>query len=489
MGSNIVDMFNSGTVLITGSTGFLGKLLTEKLLRSCKGTTNIAIIVRSKKGLTAEQRATNMYNEKMFDRLRKERPNFTNYIKVIDGELTAFSLGLSTVDHDWLVKNVNYIFHCAATLRFDEPIEVATKVNIEGTEQLLNIATQMEALKGFVHVSTAYSHCHKTEIKEQFYPTPISASELKQKIKLNSLSSDIAKDWPNTYTFTKAVTENLILSFDKRLPIAVFRPSIVGSTYLEPDPGHLENMNGPSGVFAGIIVGFLRVFPIKTEKITDLIPADYTVNALISTMWDTVNRFKNSNPEKPKIFNYVSSAESPLAWEQLINGIFNSYKVAPPISATWYYCFTTYTHNWFGIILRLLIHRIPAIVFDFILILMSKKPKFWKLYDKTGKIMHLLRPFTLNEWKFYNNNTRELWCSLSQEDQQLFPFSMHNFDWNDYTKVFYYGIRKHILHEEADNISMALKKNQKLFWLKQVFIFSIAYIVLRILWNHLFISK
>lgn len=65
MGSNIVDMFNSGTVLITGSTGFLGKLLTEKLLRSCKGTTNIAIIVRSKKGLTAEQRATNMYNEKV----------------------------------------------------------------------------------------------------------------------------------------------------------------------------------------------------------------------------------------------------------------------------------------------------------------------------------------------------------------------------------------------------------------------------------------
>lgn len=90
----------------------------------------------------------------MFDRLRKERPNFTNFIKVIDGELTAFSLGLSTVDHDWLVKNVNYIFHCAATLRFDEPIEVATKVNIEGTEQLLNIATQMEALKVIIFIIT-----------------------------------------------------------------------------------------------------------------------------------------------------------------------------------------------------------------------------------------------------------------------------------------------------------------------------------------------
>jgi len=37
--------------------------------------------------------------------------------------------------------------------------------------------------QGFVHVSTAYSHCPRSEIKEEFYPTPISAKELKNLVK------------------------------------------------------------------------------------------------------------------------------------------------------------------------------------------------------------------------------------------------------------------------------------------------------------------
>lgn len=59
----------------------------------------------------------------------------------------------------------------------------------------------------------------------------------------------------------------------------------------EPDPGWVLNVNGPSGVVTSAIVGFLRVLPMATDKITDIIPVDYTVNALISVMWDTVNRY------------------------------------------------------------------------------------------------------------------------------------------------------------------------------------------------------
>jgi len=52
----------------------------------------------------------------------------------------------------------------------------------------------------------------------------------------------------------------------------------------------LENINGPSGIVTGVLVGFLRTIQLDTDKITDIIPVDYTVNALISVMWDTVNR-------------------------------------------------------------------------------------------------------------------------------------------------------------------------------------------------------
>lgn len=59
---NIADTFRDGTVLVTGGTGFLGKLLTEKLLRSCD-VKNIAVLVRSKRGLTAEQRISTIYQQ------------------------------------------------------------------------------------------------------------------------------------------------------------------------------------------------------------------------------------------------------------------------------------------------------------------------------------------------------------------------------------------------------------------------------------------
>lgn len=50
-------------------------------------------------------------------------------------------------------------------------------------------------------------------------------------------------------------------------------------------------MNGVSGIVAPLIVGVLRTIQLSTDKITDIVPVDYTANALISVMWDTVNRY------------------------------------------------------------------------------------------------------------------------------------------------------------------------------------------------------
>jgi len=57
------------------------------------------------------------------------------------------SLGISIDDCDWLIKNVNFVFHCAATVRFDETIYMATKLNIQGTENVLALAAKMNHLK------------------------------------------------------------------------------------------------------------------------------------------------------------------------------------------------------------------------------------------------------------------------------------------------------------------------------------------------------
>jgi len=68
-------------------------------------------------------------------------------IKMIDGDLEQHSLGLSPKDRNWLIENVNFVFHCAATIKFNENLEVATRINIQGTDNILTLATMMKNLK------------------------------------------------------------------------------------------------------------------------------------------------------------------------------------------------------------------------------------------------------------------------------------------------------------------------------------------------------
>jgi len=83
----------------------------------------------------------------LFDRLRSEKSDFMQSIRIIDGHLDDSSMGLSSSDREWMVENVNFVFHCAATIKFNEPLELASKINIQGTEHVLELASQMKNLK------------------------------------------------------------------------------------------------------------------------------------------------------------------------------------------------------------------------------------------------------------------------------------------------------------------------------------------------------
>jgi thioester reductase-like protein len=52
----IGDYYKNKSIFITGVTGFIGKLLVEKLLCSCPDIKNIYCLIREKNGNTAEQR-------------------------------------------------------------------------------------------------------------------------------------------------------------------------------------------------------------------------------------------------------------------------------------------------------------------------------------------------------------------------------------------------------------------------------------------------
>ena len=63
--SEIIKYYQNKSIFITGATGFLGKVLIEKLLRSCYGLKKIYVLVRHKKGNTPQQRLNELVNCKV----------------------------------------------------------------------------------------------------------------------------------------------------------------------------------------------------------------------------------------------------------------------------------------------------------------------------------------------------------------------------------------------------------------------------------------
>lgn len=90
----------------------------------------------------------------LYDKLRETLPKFRHKIVALAGDCQFAALGLSLHDRQLLIENVNIIFHCAATIRFDEKLKLAFDINVHGTIEVIELAKQMTALK----VTNLFSH-------------------------------------------------------------------------------------------------------------------------------------------------------------------------------------------------------------------------------------------------------------------------------------------------------------------------------------------
>ena len=69
-------------------------------------------------------------------------------------------MAMSEEDRSTVTRETNVVFHVAATVKFDEKLSKSIAINVRGTKELMDLAREMEGLQSFVHVSTAYVHCH-----------------------------------------------------------------------------------------------------------------------------------------------------------------------------------------------------------------------------------------------------------------------------------------------------------------------------------------
>ena len=461
---SIPEFYAGKSIFITGGTGFLGKVLVEKLLRSCPDVKKIYLLVRPKGDVGSQERVENILDSELFSRVREVHPEYKDVIHVMKGDMSEPSLGMSEDDQRLLHETVEVVFHSAATVRFDEELRLALKLNVVGLENVLELCRNLKKLVAFVHVSTAYSNCDRDVLEEKFYPPSVDAKNVLEIA--NWMSDDMLKDVtpallekrPNTYTFTKSLAESLLFKHSHDLPIAVFRPSIVGASLKEPMAGWVDNFNGPSGLFVAAGKGVLRSMIGDVNAVSDIIPVDIAVNMLVCVGWYAGTKRSQSIPIfhcttgciNPVTWGDLGKIVSPYLWEYPFERVFRRPNFAFEAKA---FVFTYWTY---------ISHRIPAWIADILAKFVGKKPRMQRNYVKLEKAMSTLEYFTKRGWTFKPDNYNMLLSELQGPDLQEFSFDVRRIEWDAYFRDFVIGIKKYLLKEDPSDLTAAKRRFKRL---------------------------
>lgn len=177
--NELLKFFENSEIFITGGSGVLGKALIDKLLRSCN-VRRIYLLLRPKRAINIDQRLMKLREARIFQVLHVQKPHEMDKLTVIPGDVTLPGLGIDD-EHLDMLRRVSIVFHCAATVRFDEPLRVALRLNVGGTLEAITFAEKLQHLRVFVHVSTFFSNPYlkRVEPKVRTAHIEISTSDIR----------------------------------------------------------------------------------------------------------------------------------------------------------------------------------------------------------------------------------------------------------------------------------------------------------------------
>ena len=167
--SDVVKFYKNKNILITGASGFLGKVLLWKLLDTCPDIGKIFVLLRSKNNVSAEKRLVQLLKVKPFN-FKHLHDDLFEKVVAIESDITTEGLGLSQSDRTLLQEQVHIVFHSAASVKFDAPLKDNLRDNVYGTCSIVKLCNTIKNLKALVHVSTAYSNCQSRDIAEDIQP-------------------------------------------------------------------------------------------------------------------------------------------------------------------------------------------------------------------------------------------------------------------------------------------------------------------------------
>jgi alcohol-forming fatty acyl-CoA reductase len=270
-------------VLLTGVTGFVGKVVLYDLLKRSEelGIARVSVLVRpkaSRHGSTqapAERFANGVARAEIF---RQLAPGWERRVTVVGAELEQPDLGLSASDREELEGSVTHVIHCAASVEFDLPIKSALLANVEAALHMLELARRCKKLSAMVSVSTAYvSVWRDGPITEKLAHLTRSAEDVRRGILDGTFEEATLlaeSGHPNTYTYTKCLAEHLLSQRRGDVPLAIVRPSIISAAWAEPKPGWIDSNAAFAGCLLYTGLGLVKVWEANPNVRLDVVPVD-----------------------------------------------------------------------------------------------------------------------------------------------------------------------------------------------------------------------
>ncbi|CAI0406505.1 unnamed protein product [Linum tenue] len=492
-GIGIVRFLRGKGFFITGATGFLAKVLIEKIIRTMPDVGKIYLLIKAKdKDAAMARLKTEILNAELFKTLRQTYgKSFQTFMlsKLVPvvGDVCKSNLGLEQELADLIADDVDVIVNSAANTTFDERYDVAIDINTRGPSNLMSFAKKCQNLKLFLQVSTAYVNgqrqgrimerafsmgdCIAREnnnslvceaasrftldiqeevkmvmnSKEVFHPNEVA-------IKMRELGLERARKfgWQDTYVFTKAMGEMVIDNMRGEIPVVILRPSVIESTYKEPFPGWMEGnrMMDPIVLYYG--KGQLTGFLVDPNGVLDVVPADMVVNATLAAI------ARHGMEQKPEInvYQIASSVVNPLIFKDLATLLYEHYNSSPyvdsngmPITVPLMKLFSSMDdfseHLWRDVIQRNGLTAITSSDGK-----LSQRHEFIckKSVEQAKYLADIYEPYTFYGGRFDNSNGERLMELMSESEKRQFGFDVGSIDWRDYiTNVHVPGLRRHVM--------------------------------------------
>ncbi|CAB3252613.1 unnamed protein product [Arctia plantaginis] len=452
-------------VLITGATGFMGKVLLERLLSQCPEVGRLHLLIRDKRGESAHKRLAHLKQSQVFDNIRAHHPHQLDKLAVVSGDATLPQLGLDDYTIAQL-REVSLVFHNAATVKFWEPLRVAVSQNVTSAVNVMDLCDKLPALEALVHVSTAFTNAELQDVEERVYEMGVQPRDLLEVLDaltpetIDQLTPKLIHPKPNTYVFTKALAEVVIAQRQNRkYSVTIFRPSIVISAHRAPFPGWIEGLSGATGVVVGAGQGVLRVFHIKNDAKADVVPVDVAIDNMLAVGWETAT----DRPVETRVY-YCGSEEHTLLWTDIRAEILRSGAVYPFDNVLYYPFAFGFQNRYVYKMLEILMQTIPLCTADYLMTLFGiKQPvSLIKIARRLSAMSHALGTITCHEWRFSYDNMRRLRERLQKTDGHLFYLDIRAVNWQEHISNYHRGARRYLLRQEDTGLPRARRHMNRL---------------------------